>query len=65
MVQPRFSELSKVRVKSPNAGEWEGYVIGFQFREGRWIYKVSLTEDTTKPDSFDNWVPEAWLECIK
>jgi hypothetical protein len=64
-VQPRFSELNKVRVKCPESGDWEGYIIASQFRDGRWIYKVSLTEDPKKHETFDNWVPEGWLESIK
>jgi hypothetical protein len=62
---PRFSELNKVRVSCPQSGEWEGYVIACQFRDGRWIYKVSLTEDLKKSETFDNWVPEEWMEGTK
>ena len=64
-VQPLFSELNKVRVKCPESGDWEGYIIASQFRDGRWIYKVSLTEDPKEHETFDNWVPEGWLESIK
>ena len=61
-MSPRFSELNKVRVTSPETGEWEGYVLASQFRDGRWIYKVSLTEDPKQSETFDNWYPEYWLK---
>lgn len=61
-MQPRFSELNKVRVIGPEFGEFEGYVIASQFRDGRWIYKISISEDPKKPESFDNWIPEECLE---
>lgn len=64
-MSPRFSELNKVRVKCPQSGEWEGYVIASQFRDGRWIYKVSLTEDPKTSETFDNWYPEESLELTK
>jgi hypothetical protein len=52
--------MNKVRVNHPEAGNWDGYVIASMFREGQWIYKVSLTE--SKTETFDNWVPEDWME---
>ena len=64
-MQPRFSELNKVRVISEQLGEFEGYVIGSQFRDGRWIYKISISEDPKKPESFDNWIPEECLELTR
>jgi hypothetical protein len=64
-MSPRFSELNKVQVTPPSAERWEGYVIASQFREGRWIYKLSMTEDPSKSESFDCWFPEEWLEPIK
>lgn len=64
-MRPRFSELSKVKVTTPKAEEWVGYVIASQFRDGRWIYKLSLTEDPKKSKSFDCWFPEEWLELTK
>jgi hypothetical protein len=59
---PKFSEMSKVRVIREDLGDYEGYVIGSQFREGRWVYKISISEDPRKMDSFDNWIPEECLE---
>jgi len=64
-MSPRFSELNKVKVTPPTSEQWEGYVIASQFREGRWIYKLSMTEDPRKSESFDCWFPEAWLELTK
>lgn len=61
-VEPRFSELNKVRVICERLGDYEGYVIAWQFRDGRWIYKLSISEDPKKLDSFDNWIPEECLE---
>jgi hypothetical protein len=63
-MRPRFSELNKVRVDSERFGEFQGYVIASQFREGRWIYKISISEDPKKPDSFDNWIPEEYLTLV-
>jgi hypothetical protein len=64
-MQPRFSELNKVRVICERFGEWEGFVIASQFRDGRWIYKVSLRDDTSEAETFDNWIPEECLELTK
>jgi hypothetical protein len=61
-MEPRFSELNKVRVTGEGFDIYEGYVIAWQFRGGRWIYKISISEDPRTWDSFDNWVPEEWLE---
>jgi len=63
MLPPRFSELTKVRVTCERYGDFEGYVIAWQERNGRWIYKVSLAEDPRT--SFDNWIPEEYLEKTK
>jgi hypothetical protein len=61
MMPPRFSELTKVRVTCEGVdGSDDGYVIGSIFRDGRWLYKVSVTEDFET--TYDNWVPEEWLE---
>jgi len=57
----RFSEMNKVRVICEKIGDYEGYVIASQFRDGRWIYKISISEDPTKSETFDNWIPE---ECL-
>jgi hypothetical protein len=39
--------------------------IASQFRDGRWIYKISISEGPTTWDTFDNWVPGEWLEKTK
>ena len=62
---PRFSELNKVRVISEQLGKYEGYVISSRFLKGRWIYKISISEDPSKPDTFDNWIPEECLELAR
>jgi hypothetical protein len=59
---PQFSELNKVRVTCEQFGNYEGYVIASQFRDGRWVYKISISEDPSKPGTFDNWIPEECLE---
>ena len=64
-MSPRFSELNKVEVMSPTSERWEGYVIASQFRDGRWMYKISMTEDPQKSKSFDCWFPEEWLQATK
>jgi len=62
VMQPRFPELSKVRITRKDFGDYDGYVIGSQFRDGRWVYKISISEDPRKMESFDNWIPEECLE---
>ena len=57
--------MNKVRVNDGNNPPYEGYVIASQFRDGRWIYKVSISDDPTKSDTWDNWAPENWLEKVK
>jgi hypothetical protein len=64
-MSPRFSEMNKVRVMKEDFGECEGYVIASQFRDSRWIYKLSISEDSSKPKTYDNWLPEEWLELTK
>jgi hypothetical protein len=64
-MSPRFSEMNKVRVNDRENEPYEGYVIDSQFRDGRWIYKLSISEDPTKPETYDNWLPEEWLERAK
>ena len=60
-MEPRYSEMNKVRVICEPFGKFEGYVIASQFRDGRWIYKISLSDDSKKSETFDNWIPE---ECL-
>ena len=61
----RFSEMNKVRVNDRENEPYEGYVIAYQFRNGRWIYKLSISEDPSKPETYDNWLPEEWLALTK
>lgn len=66
---PRFSEMNKVRVIGEQFEDsYEGYVIASLFRDGRWVYKISISEDPTSTDpsdTFDNWIPEESLELTK
>ena len=64
-MSPRFSEMNKVSVNDGKNETYEGYVIDSQFRDGRWIYKLSISEDPSKPETYDNWLPEEWLELTK
>ena len=64
-MKPRFSELNKVRVIRVDFGNYEGYVVDSQFRDGRWVYKISISEDPKKPETWDNWIPEECLEKTK
>jgi hypothetical protein len=64
-MSPRFSEMNKVRVNDGENEPYEGFVIDSQFRNGRWIYKLSISDDLTKSETYDNWVPEEWLEETK
>ena len=64
-MMPRFSEMNKVRVNCEQFGKYAGYVIASQFRDDRWIYKISISEDPSKSDTFDNWIPEESLELAK
>ena len=62
--EPRFIEMNKVKVSPPSKEAWEGYVIESRFKDGRWIYKLSMMEENNT-NSFDCWFPEEWLERIK
>lgn len=62
---PRFSELNKVRVNDTKNEPYVGYVVGSQFKDGRWIYKISISDDPRKTETWDNWAPEEWLELTK
>ena len=56
--------MNRVRVICEQFGTYEGYVIASLFRDGTWIYKISISEDPTKPETFDNWIPEKCLEQL-
>ena len=62
---PRFSEMNKVRVICDHFGKYDGYVIASLFRDDRWIYKISMLDDLSKSDTFDNWIPEECLELAR
>jgi len=60
--------MNKVRVICEQFGIYEGYVLAWQFRDGSWIYKVSISQDPASADpsdTFDNWIPEECLELTK
>jgi hypothetical protein len=61
-IAPRFSELNKVRVIWEQFGDCDGYVIDSQLRDGGRVYKISISEDPKKPETFDNWIPKECLE---
>lgn len=50
----RFSDLDKVKIVDARFGDYEGYVVASQFRNGRWTYKISISEDPKKPEAWDN-----------
>lgn len=64
-MEPRFSEMNKVRVKHGDSPAYDGYVIASQFKDGRWIYKLSAIDEDRPGETFDNWVPENWCELTK
>jgi hypothetical protein len=57
----KFGEMAKVRVRYEN-GPQEGYVVAVKEQNGRWIYKISHQDQDETAESWDNWVPEEWLE---
>ena len=64
-MEPRFSELNKVSVNDRKNEPYVGYVIASLFKDGRWIYKISISEDPRKTETWDNWAPEEWLTLTK
>ena len=65
---PRFSEMNKVRSNDKRFKDCEGYVIASRFKDGRWIYKISISTNPRSLDpasTFDNWLPEELLELAK
>ena len=36
-----------------------------QLRDGRWIHKISISEDSSKSETFDNWILEKCLELAR
>lgn len=65
MKEPRFSELNKVEVNDKSNKPYVGYVIASLFKDGRWIYKISISDDSDKSETWDNWAPEDWLTPAK
>jgi uncharacterized protein YciI len=64
-MEARFAELNKVLVKSGKKPPYTGYVIKTLFKGSRWIYKISISETPRTFETWDNWVPEEWLELTK
>ena len=64
-LNPKFPELSKVRVIDVEGEQYEGYVVDSVFRDGRWLYQVSIQDEEKKTETYDNWVPEEWLTLVK
>ena len=64
-MEPRFSEMNKVRVICDRLGNDEGYVIASQFKDGRWIYKICISDGPKTSDIFDNWIPEECLQLTR
>jgi hypothetical protein len=60
-MEPRYSEMQKVRTIPPLPAI-EGFVVGKLFRDGRWIYKLSVSDPRDPRQSFDSWFPEERLE---
>lgn len=65
IMNARFSELNKVRTTCEEYGPYEGYVVASLFKDGRWIYKISISDDPKGKEIFDNWIPEECLEIAK
>ena len=63
--EPRFTELNKVLVNDGKNEPYEGYVIKTLFKDARWIYKISISDDPRKLETWDNWAPEKWLTLTK
>lgn len=64
MTEPKFQELDQVKATFPEGLSADGYVIGSLLKEGRWLYKVSCADPDAAGESFDNWIPEEWLELL-
>jgi len=57
--------MNKVRATAERYEGVEGYVVDRLFKNGRWLYKLSISEDPRKPETYDNWIPEDCLERTK
>jgi hypothetical protein len=60
--KPRLSLMAKLRVIDPAQPAAEGYVIEHRFRDGRWLYKLSLPNPDRAGETFDNWYAEDALD---
>jgi len=60
-----FSEMNKVSVNDGKNEPYVGYVVGSEFDKGRWIYKISITENPPAKGTWDNWAPEEWMTLTK
>ena len=64
-MEPRFSNLNKVRINDGENEPYEGYVIASLFKDGHWVYKISISDNPSTTETWDNWAPESWLELAK
>lgn len=64
-MEPGFAELSRVCVIDPDQPPAEGYVVARQFRDGEWLYKVSIEDSGAPTGTFDNWYRENALSEVK
>lgn len=63
-MEPRFSELMRVRVVDPKQPALEGLIVEVRAADG-WIYKVSIPDPDREGQTFDNWYAEVALEEIR
>lgn len=61
-----FLPTDHVRVMFPKTGEpFYGYVLESRWQApGKYIYKLSLSEDFENPEVFENWADEAWMTKV-
>jgi hypothetical protein len=66
MSDPKFTEMMQLRATFPDLPDSSiGFVIDTLFRDGRWLYKLSFADPDFKGATYDNWLPEEWLEKIE
>jgi hypothetical protein len=59
--KPKFQELAHL-VASEEYGGVDGYVIKTLWKDGRWLYKLSIAESET--ETYDNWIREEHLSLF-
>lgn len=57
--------MNKVRVNDKANDPYVGYVIDSLLKNGRWLYKISISDNPRGSETWDNWAPEEWLELTK